>query len=179
MAYDLGMLWQGARFGVHAGTMVAPDGTERVYEWVSTPDLVRVAALDDAGGIYVISQHHHLPGRVMWQLPGGAVDPGETPLQAARRELAEETGVRAERWEGIGAVWPMPGLTPARVHLFRAEGLSPGPAAPGVGEDDLVAEVVTLREARDAALSGLVGCAASAQLILAMSFYAVRRMRPA
>lgn len=85
-----------ARFSVVEDRVTTPGGTTGVYQWVDAPDMVRVAALTEDGRIYVVQQHHYLPNTRMWQLPGGAVDPGEQPQQAAARELAEEVGAEAD-----------------------------------------------------------------------------------
>lgn len=153
-------------FTVHRDVVITPAGMPGSYEWVDTADHVRVAAVDDEGRIYLIRQHHYLPNKVMWQLPGGAVDDGEQPADAARRELAEEVGAQAGIWRHMGAVWPMPGLTPARVHLWLAEQLHLTTSCPEPSEADLTAAAVPLRTAFDAARDGRIGCSASAQLVL-------------
>lgn len=158
-----------SRFTVHEDEVDTPAGTPGVYPWVEAPDQVRVAALTEVGDIYIAEQYHYLPRRVMWQLPGGSVDKGESPAVAAARELLEEAGVRAERWTSMGAAWPLPGLTPARVHLWLAEGLSSHDAAPDKTEADLVTRTVSLEDAARAALTGHLACSASAHLALAVA----------
>ena len=68
------------------------------------------------------------------ELPAGTIDPGEDPLQTARRELAEETGFRAENFCRLTEFWVSPGILSERMHLFLATGLQPGNAALEKGE---------------------------------------------
>ncbi|WP_323186568.1 NUDIX hydrolase [Streptomyces sp. NBC_00878] len=135
---------------------------------METPDQVRIAALVD-GRLLVVEQYHYLVGP-LWQLPGGAVDPDdEDPQAAARRELAEETGYRGGAWTSQGTLFPLPGATPARVHLWRAEHLNSGAAALEPSEADLRVHHVSLADAVRETLDGRVRCAPSAALILAVA----------
>lgn len=100
-----------------------PDG--RSYEYT----LVRqdkhgaaILAFDAAGQILMQREYRYPVDAVIWQLPGGLIDGGETPLQAAQRELAEETGHVAESWRQLGLFWDNPALDDMLVHIFVAEG---------------------------------------------------------
>ncbi|MFJ5533955.1 NUDIX domain-containing protein [Streptomyces sp. NPDC093261] len=157
-----------ARLVAYQDQVTQPDGRAGRYDWVRVPDQVRVAALVE-GCLLIVEQHHYLTG-TMWQLPGGDVDPKDGDSHAAaRRELAEETGYRDGRWTPRGALHPLPGLTPARVHLWSADGLAPGEPAPEPGETDLAVRHVPLAEAVRAASDGRIGCASSAALVLAVA----------
>ena len=81
-----------------------PDGTETVFEVTGDADTHAVAcvALTGRGTVVLAEQYRAGPERLMMDLPGGAVDPGETPEEAARRELAEETGYVPERVLRLG-----------------------------------------------------------------------------
>ncbi|MGW0822836.1 NUDIX domain-containing protein [Streptomyces sp. NPDC002845] len=156
------------RLVAYRDEVTLPDGGAGHYDWVQVPDLVRVAALVD-GRLLLIEQYHYLAGP-MWQLPGGSVDADDPDSgAAARRELAEETGYRDGRWRARGALHPLPGLTPARVHLWSVDGLTPGEPTPEAGEADLKVHHVPLDEAVRAARDGRIGCAASAALVLAVA----------
>lgn len=154
-------------FTAHVDAITNPGGQPGVYDWIEAADQVRVAALDDAGNVYIAIQHHYLPDAPLWQLPGGGVEPGESRQEAASRELAEEVGAYAQHWQSLGAVWLMPSLTTARAHLWVARILTFGPAALEAGEADLTVQAVPLERARAAAMDGTIGCAASVHLVLA------------
>jgi ADP-ribose pyrophosphatase len=66
----------------------------------------------------------------MWELPAGRLDQGEKPLQAAKRELMEETGYRAKKWEKLASFFASPGYVQERMTIFRATGLTAGEATP-------------------------------------------------
>jgi ADP-ribose pyrophosphatase len=89
-----------------------------------------VPFLDDPAGsdprVLLIRQFRHATDGVIWEIPAGRLDPGESPEQCARRELAEETGMRAERLERLTTIYTTPGFTDERIHLFVANGLKEG-----------------------------------------------------
>ncbi len=85
----------------------------------------------DARGRVLLVRQYRLPAEAMlWELPAGRLDPGETPLQAARRELEEETGYRARRWRKLLSFYASPGYIAEKMNVFVATDLIPGPPKP-------------------------------------------------
>jgi ADP-ribose pyrophosphatase len=74
--------------------------------------------------ILLISQYRYAAEGVIWEVPAGRLDPGEEPLACARRELLEETGATAGRFEPLTTIYPTPGFCDERIHLFAAFDLS-------------------------------------------------------
>ena len=74
--------------------------------------------------VLLIRQFRHALKRYIYEIPAGTSEPGESPLSCAKRELAEETGHRAGRWERLYEFYPAPGVSTERMVLYRAEGLS-------------------------------------------------------
>jgi len=129
------------RFDVVAVEEILSDGLVREREIVVHPgSVVVVPIVDDhafAGGrqVCLIENHRLSVGRPLMELPAGTLDvPGETPADAAARELAEETGWRAARIEPLGGFWMSPGILRERMHLFLATGLLPGQQQLEAGE---------------------------------------------
>lgn len=118
---------------VHVGRVVAlridevqmpGDGTAR-REIVEHPGAVAVVAIDSDGYVTLIHQYRHALGRHLWELPAGLLDAdGESPVDAARRELAEEVGLSAQWWSTLVDVSASPGFTDEVVRVFLAQGLS-------------------------------------------------------
>jgi 8-oxo-dGTP pyrophosphatase MutT (NUDIX family) len=92
---------------------------------LKTSDWVNVVALTDRDELVMIEQWRQGVLRVTLEIPGGIVDPGEEPLEAAIRELAEETGYEAKEWYGLGAIEPNPAIQDNRCHTFLALGAAP------------------------------------------------------
>jgi len=87
-------------------------------------------AVHDRQRILLVRQFR-LPAKAyLWELPAGRLDPGEKPLQAAKRELVEETGFRAARWKKLISFYPSPGYVGEKMTIFLATGLTPGPPHP-------------------------------------------------
>lgn len=85
----------------------------------------------DARGRILLVRQYRLPAKsYLWELPAGRVDQGETPLQAARRELKEETGYTAKSWKKIAAFFPSPGFLAEKMTSFLATGLTAGESTP-------------------------------------------------
>jgi ADP-ribose pyrophosphatase len=112
---------------VFRGRLIRVRVDERGYELVEHPPAVVIVALevDDAGECltWLVRVPRPATGGSLIEAPAGLIDAGETPEQAARRELREECGVEADRWEELGAAWSSPGFTNERIHLFLATGL--------------------------------------------------------
>ena len=89
-----------------------------------------VMAVDAKKRILLVRQYRLPADRYLWELPAGRLDAGETPLQAARRELAEETGYRARTWKKLASFWVSPGYVEERMTIFLATELKEGAATP-------------------------------------------------
>lgn len=96
-------------------------GLQKQFTVSEYPDWVHVAALTDKGEIVLVRQFRHGVGEFTLELPGGAVDPGESADQAAPRELAEETKYASAQWEPLGALHANPAINTNRVHMFFAK----------------------------------------------------------
>jgi ADP-ribose pyrophosphatase len=125
---------------------------------VSHPGAVAVLALDPGGRALMIRQYRHAAGRVMWELPAGLRDhPGEPLVEAAKRELLEETGYRAATWHSLVDHYSSPGITNERLRIFLARDLELAPDQDYVRKDEeslIVAGWILLPDAVQAVLAG-------------------------
>ena len=87
-------------------------------------------AVDAKKRILLVRQYRLPAGMKMWELPAGKLDPGENPLQAAKRELIEETGCRARKWKKLVTFYPSPGYIGEKMTIFLATELTEGEAQP-------------------------------------------------
>lgn len=89
-----------------------------------------VMPVDAEGRICLVRQYRYPALSYLWELPAGMIDPGETALQAAKRELAEETGLRARSWKKLINFLPSPGFQQEQMTIFLARDLKSGKANP-------------------------------------------------
>jgi ADP-ribose pyrophosphatase len=87
-------------------------------------------AVDEKDRILLVKQFRLPAEKELWELPAGRLDPGESPLQAAKRELREETGCRAKNWVKLTSFWPSPGYVAEKMTIFLATGLTTGKQEP-------------------------------------------------
>jgi ADP-ribose pyrophosphatase len=84
----------------------------------------------ERGSALLVRQFRLPAGKRLWEIPAGRLDPGEKPLQTAKRELLEETGYRAKSWTKVASWWASPGFLAEKMTLFLAEDLTAGEATP-------------------------------------------------
>lgn len=107
-----------------------PDGKTAIRDIVQPPDAVAVVPLDGAGNIYLVRQYRPAIGRVLYELPAGIIDHGESPIRTARRECEEEIGMRPKRLKKLCTAYHATGFSTGCVHIYLATGLTPVRRAP-------------------------------------------------
>lgn len=138
--------YRGRIINLRVDTALLPNGSSAIREVVEHPGGVCVAALTEDGCLLFVRQFRYPYQKVLLELPAGKLDPGEDPLEAGKRELREETGAEAARYESLGELYPSPGYCGEIIHLYAATGLTFGQMSPD--EDEfLEVEKIPLEEA--------------------------------
>jgi len=137
--------YDGRRISVRLDEVALPSGRHVVYEVVEHPGAVAMVALTTDRRVLLVRQFRQPVGADLLELPAGTIEPRETPLDCARRELAEEVGRAADRWERLISFYPSPGVLSEELHVFLAEDLRP--TAAEREEEDLRVEALPLDEA--------------------------------
>jgi len=136
-------VFSGPLFRVTRDKLIEPGGKEAMRDVVRHNGSAVVLAVDNSKSkkdpwIVMERQYRHAANRFMWEVPAGKLEPGEDPLEGAKRELEEETGYRAKKWTELVEYFASPGFLGESMKVFLAEGLLPGDARP---EDDELIEM--------------------------------------
>ena len=154
-------------FEVRRDVAKRPDGSIGQYDHVLAPPAVTVLAVDEQDRVAVTRQWIYTHDETQWRLPAGRIDDRDDgPEAAGRRELAEETGVRALRWQPLGAVNCADSLSNHRDHAFHATGLTLGEHRREAGEADLELHWVPAARLVEMTLDGLLPHAGSTFAVL-------------
>jgi ADP-ribose pyrophosphatase len=161
-----GRVWSIVSDDVDFGSVVAQ------RDLVLHPGAVAVIALDDEDRVLLIRQYRHPVGGYLFEPPAGLLDaPDEPPWQTAQRELAEESGYAAQRWDVLLDVYTTPGGSSEAIRVYLARALTPlALGRPHTGEAEeahLPRAWVELDDARDLVLSGCIGSPTAVAGILA------------
>jgi ADP-ribose pyrophosphatase len=130
-----------------------PSGMEATFGVIRHPGASLAVPVLEDGRVVILRQYRFAVACRLLEFPAGTLDPGEDPLATMERELQEETGYSASRWDGLGAMLPCPGYSDEVIHLFLARGLTPLEHPPA-GDDDEDLEVLLMEpDQLDAAIA--------------------------
>src|SRR5215212_7911963 len=135
MPVDEQTLWDGRRFTVVEKTVTRADGQSASVQFAKHLGSVAILPLLDDGSVCLIRSRRLTVGELLIEVPAGTREQNESPLETARRELAEETGFQATSFEELLAYFPSPGVLSERMWIFAAKGLTPGPPAREANEE--------------------------------------------
>jgi ADP-ribose diphosphatase len=152
-------VFSGPIFTVVSQQVEEPDGVHVRRDVVQHPGSIVILAVDENGGkeprVLLERQYRHAAGARLWELPAGSLEPGEDKLEAAKRELLEETGYTARKWQKALYFYVSPGFLTESMQVYLALGLTKGTAQP---EDDerIAVRFFPLRQAVKMATSGKI-----------------------
>ena len=144
-------IYRGRLITVRIETLPKPSGGTSRYEIVEHPGGVDVVALREASGtepeVVLISQQRPAIGKPLWEIPAGLVEDSERdrPELTAARELREETGYIAGRWQWLTRVYLSPGFSTETSTIYLAQDARPAPGTPAEGTPDDPSEILQIR----------------------------------
>lgn len=173
---DSKLAYKGKVINVYKDTLIEPSGRKNTREVVRHSGSVVMLAVDEAADpadptVILIRQYRHAAGQFLMELPAGRIDEGEKPLAAAKRELIEETGFRAKRWDLLVKYFASPGFLGEWMQIYLARDIRNGVATP---EDDEQIELLPtpLSEAMRLVADGRIH---DGKTLIGLSLYAAAR----
>ncbi len=164
------IVFTGKVFRVRKDAVEFPQGKIINLDIVEHNPAVTLIPLDDQGRLWFVRQYRHPAGQELLELPAGVVEDGEEPDECARREVREETGMKAGSLRKIGEFLLAPGYSTERMHVYLAKDLTPGPLQQD--EDEFLnVEMIPVEQAYQMAYEGKINDAKSlATLFLARPY---------
>lgn len=146
-------IYQGRVVGLRVDTVQLPNGLTSQREIVEHGPSVVIVPLDEQDRVLLVRQFRKAVERTLLELPAGGLHPGESPQEAALRELQEETGYLAQQLEPLGGFYASPGYCQEYLHLFLASHLLPSPL-PADEDEHIQVERVPLAQTPQLIASG-------------------------
>ncbi len=147
-------VFEGRALKLRVDTIKLPGGRKTTREIVEHENCVAIVALDDADNILLVKQFRKPVEKELLEIPAGGIDPGETPEDAVRREMREETGFLPQKVAKLGGFYSSPGFCTEYLHLYLATDLV---ASPLQAEDS---ESISLVRVPLAQITGLIASGA-------------------
>jgi ADP-ribose pyrophosphatase len=119
-------IYKGNIINVDLVTVTLPDGRTATRDIIRHPGASVIIPLNEKGEIYMVKQYRKPLESVFLEIPAGKLDPGEDPLACAKRELMEETGLKAEKIIYLASIHSTPGFSDEVLHMYAAVGLVEG-----------------------------------------------------
>jgi ADP-ribose pyrophosphatase len=167
--------YSGRVFDVDVDTVRFPNGQNGELEMIRHPGAAAVVPVLTADGsddpqILLIRQYRYAADGPIWEVPAGRLEKGESPEACARRELLEEAGATAKRWDALTTIYTTPGFTDERIHLFTARDLEVNPQETRREADEFMeVKPVSVRRAIEMIRDGEI---VDAKTVVAVLFYA-------
>lgn len=118
------IVYRGKILNLRVDTVELPNGKQSTREVVDYHGAVAIVALTGQAEVLMVRQFRYPAGCEFLEIPAGKIEAGEDPLVCARRELSEETGAQAERWELLYSFYSTPGFSTEKMYLYLATGLT-------------------------------------------------------
>jgi ADP-ribose pyrophosphatase len=122
---------------------------------IKHPGSAVMLAVDEKSRVLLVKQFRLPAEKDLWEIPAGRLDPGETPLQSAKRELAEETGYTAKKWTKLTSYWASPGYVAEKMNVFLARDLTEGKPQP-MEDERIEAQWFSKKKVREWILDGKI-----------------------
>lgn len=152
------VVYKGKVFSVTSDKVREPNGVSATRDVIRHSGSIVILAIDETGNeprVLLERQYRYAAQQYLWELPAGRIDPGESALAGAKRELIEETGYRAKRWKKALTFYASPGFLDETMTIFLAQDLTLGEAQPEEDES-IECQMIPLSQAVDMVLSGKV-----------------------
>jgi len=159
-------VFSGHLIDVRKDTVRLPNGKTTTREIVVHPEVIGVVPVLDDGRLLLVRQFRKAASRVLLEIPAGGIDPPESPEDAVRREMEEETGYRVGSMRLLTRFYTSPGFTTELMHLYAATNLEPGEPTENTDQIELVP--LSLEESMERVKSGEM---ADAKSIVALLLY--------
>lgn len=149
------IMYLGSRVNVRRDVISLPDGRLTSRDVVEHPDAVSIVAIDGDRKVLLVKQYRRATNDFMLEVPAGVIDSNEEPIDAAQRELREETGYQAESLGFLGSFYAAPGILTERMHAFLATGLTENPL-PADEDENIQVQRIPLTDAFEMASTGVL-----------------------
>jgi len=117
------IIYEGRVFRLTKENITLKNGVETELDIIRHPGASAIVPAYGHDQIILIRQYRHAIGEYIWEIPAGTLNKGEDPLECAKRELLEETGYRANFWEKLGVITPVPAYSDEKIHVYFAANL--------------------------------------------------------
>ena len=146
-------LHEGRVFNLVKENYTLDNGVTSHMDFIQHPGAAAMVPMLNNGEVVLIKQYRHAIREFIWEIPAGTLDPDESPITCARRELIEEIGYSATDWHQLGTITPLPGCSDERIHIFMASDLKP--AEQHLDDDEMInVHKMNLSEALQMILAG-------------------------
>ena len=129
-------LYQGRVFNLIRENVTLDNGVTADMEFVAHPGATAIIAMLNESRVLLLKQYRHSLRKYIWEIPAGTLDPQESVISCAKRELIEETGYSADQWQKLAEITPVPGYSNERIHIYLATELQP--AEQNLDKDEII-----------------------------------------